>query len=265
MESWISEQTKLSISQFDQQIAKYYPDSSKYFSDPHEFFNGLTNLWNYLDAVKMIDWGAYLKNQTIALDIGGGTGWLSGFISKFDSVEKVILVDSNKRSLTDMAPEMIRLIKGKHEKICFVEGLFSPLLAQDSSVDVVLVCSALHHADNLVALLKEINRILKKDGLLFILNETPYSTIKFLSSITKQFIIITRDILFKKFKPISTSISSAGFLYDPFLNDRAYPLWYFKKAIKESHFSIIELIKTGLPTLKDEKGTELTHFICKKL
>jgi len=82
MESWISEQTKLSISQFDQQIAKYYPDSSKYFSDPHEFFNGLTNLWNYLDAVKMIDWGAYLKNQTIALDIGGGTGWAKRFYLK---------------------------------------------------------------------------------------------------------------------------------------------------------------------------------------
>jgi len=264
MESWISEQTKLSISQFDRQIAKYYPDSVKYFNDPHEFFNGLTNLWNYLDAVEVIDWNAYLKDKTICLDIGGGTGWLSGFISKFDKVEKVVMVDSNKRSLTDMAPEMIRLIKGKHEKICFVEGLFSPLLTQDSSVDAVFVCSALHHADNAVILLKEINRILKKDGLLFILNETPYSTIKFLSAITRQFLIITRDMLLRKFKPVSTTISSAGFLYDPFLNDKAYPLWYFEKAIKTCGFSIVELIKTGLPTLKNQKGPELTHFICKK-
>ncbi len=265
MESWIVEQTKLSISQFDQEIAKYYPDSVKYYNNPSEFFNGLTTLWNYLDAVKAINWGLYLKNKTIAIDVGGGTGWLSAFISKFDSVEKVIMVDSSMYSLTIMAPEIIRLMKGEQEKIFFVEGLFFPLLVEDSLVDAVFLCSSLHHAGNLSVLLKEVNRILKKEGLLFILNETPYSTAKFLSAITKQFIIIARDILLMKFKPISTSISSCGFLYDPFLNDKAYPLWYFEKAIKASGFSLIELIKTGLPTLKNKKGPELTHFICRKI
>jgi ubiquinone/menaquinone biosynthesis C-methylase UbiE len=212
----------------------------------------------------MVNWDLYLKNGTHAADLGGGTGWLSAFISKFSQIDKIILVDSNRATLAVMAPGMIKLMSGRPEKISFVEGLFFPLLAKDSSLDAVFICSSLHHADNMVGLLKEINRVLKKEGMLFILNETPFTSINFFLSITKQFLIISRDVLFKKFKPVSPSVSSSGFLYDPFLNDKSYPLWYFKKAIEISGFSVVELVKTGLTTVKNEKGPELTHFICRK-
>lgn len=263
-ESWITEQAKIEIIRIDEQGANNYPDIFKYFRDPFVFLNGLTKQWNYLSAVKMVNWDLYLKEKSVVLDIGGGVGWLSAFISKFAKVEKVILVDYNKYYLTEMAPRIISLMQGRQEKVLLVEGFFTPLLNEDASVDMVLICSSLHHAENLVYLLKEASRVLKKDGLLFVLNETPESTMLFIFNLFKQFIFIFRDVLLRKFRPISVSISSGGIIYDPILHDKTYPLWYFKEAIHTSGFSLVELIKTGLPTLKNKKGPELVHFVCRK-
>jgi ubiquinone/menaquinone biosynthesis C-methylase UbiE len=160
-------------------------------------------------------------------------------------------------------PQVVKFMEGRQEKIVPIEGLFTPLLFRDGFLDVVVASSALHHADSLDGVLKEIRRTLKKDGLLFVLNETPSSRLGHVLLITKAVIKIFANVLLQNYKSISQSVSSSGYLCDPYLGDRDYPLWYWKNSIERSGFSIIEHVDTRLPTVKNGKGTSLVHLICK--
>lgn len=103
-------------------------------------------------------------------------GWLTGYLSKLESVSTVYALDSSKYFLLKMMPKIVMLMGGgRQEKIVPIEGLFTPLMFEDGALDVVVASSVLHHADSLEAVLREIKRVLKEDGLLVILNETPSS------------------------------------------------------------------------------------------
>jgi len=265
MNSWINKQMEFAVSQFDQSIETHYRESAHYFRNPGDFYHGITQLWNYLDAIKMIDWKHYLKTDSTVLDLAGGTGWLSAYLSQFDEVAKIYNVDSSRYFLTTMMPELVQLMNGNREKIEPIEGIFSPLLFDDGSLDVVVVSSSLHHADSMELILKEIHRVLKKEGLLFILNETPFSSSRYALSLIKQFLVIMKNAVLRRYISASPHISSSGFLYDPVLGDKAYPTWYWEKAITNARFALIEVQDTKLFTLKAQKnGLHLVHFLCKK-
>jgi ubiquinone/menaquinone biosynthesis C-methylase UbiE len=265
IKSWINEQTEMATARFDDSVASNYRDSARYFRNPHDFYEGITQLWNYLDAVKLIDWERYLNPASVVLDLAGGTGWLSAYLSQFHQITKIYNVDSSKFFLTKMMPELVRLMNGRHDKIEPIEGIFSPLLFDDGSLDIVVVSSSMHHADSLERVLKEIHRVLKKDGLLFIVNETPFSNIRYALSMIKQFLSIMTNTVFHRYRPFSPSISSSGFLYDPVLGDKTYPCWYWERAITGSGFGIIEVQDTKLRTVKaHRKGLSLVHFLCRK-
>jgi len=265
MNNWIIKQTEFNISQFDKAMEIHYPESANYLKDPRQFYVRIVEQCNYLDAIKIINWSKYLKNNSTVLDLGGGAGWLSAYLSKLDTVSKIYLLDSSKYFLHTMMPKIVQLMDGKADKIIAIEGLFSPLFFEDNSLDVVVICSSLHHSDNMEYLLREIYRVLKHDGLLFILNEIPHSYFRYLMSIIKQFIKITANTVLCRYKTISASISSSGFLYDPYLQDKSYPKWYWDKAIRLAGFDLVSFIKTGMFTLKNERrGIKLAHFICEK-
>ena len=261
--NWIYKQTDLNVAQFDRAMETHYPESRVYIHDPQEHVARICDQCNYLDAIKLIDWKAYFRRDCSIMDLGCGGGWLTGYLSKFDSVKTIYALDSSKHYLMEMMPQVVKLMDGKQEKIVPIEGLFMPLLFQDGFLDVVVASSSLHHADSLDGVLKEIRRTLKRDGLLFVLNETPSSRFGHMLLITKAVIKIFANVLLRNYKPISQSVSSSGYLCDPYLGDRDYPLWYWKNAIERSGFSIIEHVDTLLPTVKNGQGTSLVHLICK--
>lgn len=190
-------------------------------------------------------------------------GWLSAYLSKFDEVASIYALDSSKYFLYTMMPGILKIMNSQENKITSVEGLFSPLLLENGSLDVVVASSVLHHTDGLEALLKEIRRVLKRNGFLIILNETPVSGTRHLMSVTKAFLKIFRNLLLRSYMPSSPAISSSGYLYDPMLGDRDYPLWYWMTAIQNAGFIVEDVVDTQLPTVKGSKGRYLTHFICK--
>jgi SAM-dependent methyltransferase len=261
--SWIHEQTEFNISQFDKAMEASCPESRTYIYDPKEYLSRISEQCNYLDAVKLIDWKSCLRKDCFILDLGCGGGWLTGYLSKLESVSTVYALDSSKYFLLDMMPEIVRLMGGRPEKIVQIEGLFTPLMFEDGALDVVVASSVLHHADSLEAVLREINRVLKKDGLLVILNETPSSGIRHVLSLSKAFMNIFRNAFLHNYKSISASISSCGYLYDPSLGDRDYALWYWREALTRAGFSIIDTVDSGMPTVKKKKGRSLTHFLCR--
>lgn len=265
MISWIGKQIEDNIFQFDDNMETYNPGSKRYLRDPKSFLSRIVDESNYLDAVKMVNWDDYIPDKCDLLDLAGGTGWLSAYLSRHENVSKIYLVDSSKYYLQKMLPGIIELMNGNNDKIIPIEGLFSPMYFEDNSLDVVVVCSSLHHAENMGSLLKEIKRVLKDRGFLLILNETPHGYWGYLSAVAKQFIRILLNTLLRRHKEVSPSISSSGYLYDPYLQDKAYPMWYWNVTLKKAGFNIANLIKTGLFTLKsDKKGLPLTHFICVK-
>jgi SAM-dependent methyltransferase len=264
--SWVAKQAESVVSQWDNAIELHYPEFLKMWRDPEENYRCLHEKWNLLNAVKLVDWKRYLdKEHCTILELGAGTGWLTAYLSKFQNVSSILAIDSSEYFIKNMIPHIISKMGGDSSKIRTVKGLFTPILLDSNCLDYIVASSALHHADNLENTLVEANRVLKENGILFILNEMPYSTITYLHVIMKQFIKIMGNSAFKKYRGYSQQISSAGFLYDPLLGDKGYPLWYWKKALNAAHFIIIDIIETPFyPLQADKKGIFLHHIICKK-
>lgn len=260
--TWIYKQTEFNVSQWDQSMETHYPETRRWLSNPDDHFVRLCQESNYLDAVKLIDWNSYLDKSSQILDMGCGGGWLTGYLSALESVRVVYALDSSRRFLTELVPHIAKRMGGSLEKIITIEGLFTPLLFENASLDVVVASSALHHAESLEGVLKEARRVLKKDGLLFIMNETPRPWMRYVLSLTLSFAKIIRKVIVRDYASVSPSISACGYLYDPYLGDKSYPMWYWKEAIRRSGFSILEVMNTGLPTIKGKRGASLTHFIC---
>jgi SAM-dependent methyltransferase len=258
--NWIHKQTEINISQFD----KAMEDSSQmYIHDSKEYLARISEQCNYLDAVKLVDWKSCLKMGCSVLDLGCGGGWLTGYLSKFECVRTVYALDSSKYFLWEMMPEIIKLMEGRQEKIVPIEGLFTPLMFEDGALDVVVASSVLHHAESLETVLREIKRVLKRNGLLLVLNETPSSGIRHTLSLSKAFMEVFLNAALHNYRSISVSISSCGYLYDPKLGDRDYPLWYWREALARAGFSMVDTVDSGVPTLKDKKGRNLIHFLCR--
>ena len=262
--NWVVRQTAHSIAQFEKSMETHYPQTARYLYDPEKYYVRVTKECNYLDAVKAVEWDKFLKPGSEILDLGGGSGWVSAFLSKHQNIAKVYLLDSSRHFL-GMMPAIVALAQGKVEKISAIEGLFLPLFFPDDSLDAVVICSSLHHADNMEDLLKEIRRVLKNDGHLFILNETPAGDLSYLKRVIKESGKIFLNTVTRKYMAVSPALSSSGFLYDPYLHDKAYPLWYWREAITRSGLRLVSLIDTGMPTVKgDKKDVKLKHFICQK-
>jgi SAM-dependent methyltransferase len=162
-------------------------------------------------------------------------------------------------------PGVIDIMNGEANKITPIKGMFSPLLIEDKSLDLIVASAAVHHADNLELLLHEMRLKLRDGGYLIILNETPSSSFRYFARLCFAFSKIFFKTLLKKYEITSQKISSSGFEYDPYLGDRSYPLWYWKEAISRSGFEIVEFIDTGLPTVKNTNEITLNHFICKAI
>jgi ubiquinone/menaquinone biosynthesis C-methylase UbiE len=264
-DKWIGQQVNLSTQQWDAALTEFYPETKIWMSSPGEYVRHLTQECNYLRATKAIPWDYYLKENSTVLDLGCGGGWLSAFLSSNKRVKQITAVDSSQNYLNNYLPQVVEIMDGHIEKIKTVQGLFSPIIIESDSLDIVVISSAIHHADNLQGVMEECRRVLKKDGYLFILNETPSYNYYFIYEVTKSFIKILIKTIFRKYEKYSQKISSAGYLYDPYLGDCDYPLWYWEKSISESGLELQKKINSGLSTIGDNNDRKLTHFICKKI
>lgn len=264
-DSWIVAQALHGVSQFDQAMMNSYPDSQASLQGAREYLGTIGDVCNYIAAVEQVDWVRYVPQGAKVLDIGCGGGWLTAMLSRLDSVQTIYPLDSSKHFLRTLLPQVMELMHGHPDKVSVIEGLFEPLYFDDGALDVVVASSALHHADNLEAVLSGIRRSLKPGGLLFVLNETPWPGYRHLVSICVAAVRIVWDLLREKYRPASPSISSSGYLYDPKLGDRDYPLWYWQKALASAGFSVESVVDTGLPTVKGSKGRSLIHFVCRAI
>src|SRR3989344_280903 len=97
----------------------------------------------------------YAKEKNLKiLDLGCGTGAVMKFLDSKDY--KVCGVDTNDAALDYCSEKRLEVKKGEAENINF----------DDNAFDIVLALDLLEHLDSPEKSIREINRILKKDGLL---------------------------------------------------------------------------------------------------
>jgi ubiquinone/menaquinone biosynthesis C-methylase UbiE len=267
MDSWLAKQSQINTEQWDQSLINFYPDATQWMNDPVSYLNRLTVECNYLAAAKLIDWNKYLVPNSVVLDIGCGGGWLTAYLSQNNKVKNIVAVDSSENYLKKFLPIVVSQLSGDYSKVETVQGLFTPILLKDNSVDLIVISSALHHAESISNVLVEFKRVLKTGGFLIILNENPISNLSYLYKISKSFINTFVKTVIQKYNPYVQKISSGGLLYDPYLGDVIYPEWYWCKAISSSGFNLIQCIDSNLAPLaitSGKKGNSLKHFVCQK-
>lgn len=139
-------------------------------SDTREFFNRVAPEWedlrrgyydesviNRLNEMKLLG-----ENMTV-LDLGAGDGYLSRAVA--GSVKKVIAVDISGEMLRELAK------KAGAEGIANIETLESDVCDMPlpgSSVDLVCANMFLHHIEEPELAIKEMNRVLKSRGKVFL-------------------------------------------------------------------------------------------------
>lgn len=107
---------------------------------------------------------------------GAGCFWLSSYLSSFDEVEEIIGVELSENRILAFRDIALSLFLGvKKNKIKYVVGDMHELNIPDNSVDLVVCDAVLHHADNLVAVLRECHRVLKSGGWFVALREPSIS------------------------------------------------------------------------------------------
>ena len=105
-------------------------------------------------------------NQKKALDIGAGTGNLTG---------KLLAMGYNVTA-TDISPEMCEILRKKYRlympgKLRVFNSPIEELTSNDSEFDLITSYSVLHHLPNYVSALKILTRYLKIGGVMYIDHE----------------------------------------------------------------------------------------------
>jgi len=263
--NWISEQTLQGLAQFDQAMKTACNDSNSYLKNGETYLKRIGDECNYIRALENLNWSGYLLQDAHVLDLGCGGGWLTAILSKLEKISKLYAVDSSYYFLQTLLPQVFAQMEGQLDKVEVIEGLFQPLLFEDATFDAVVASSAVHHAENLENLLKEMRRVIKPGGYMFLVNETPWSGWRHAVSVAACAARTLLDLLLQKYRATSPAVSASGYLYDPVLGDRDYPIWYWIEATKAAGFAVEEVMDSGLPTVAGSKGRSLKHFICRAI
>jgi ubiquinone/menaquinone biosynthesis C-methylase UbiE len=262
-QSWIERQTAQMIAQWDRTLNDRYPETAAWSDSPAEYVTHLTRICNYLNAAAQIDFAAYLPNHATVMDLGCGGGWLTAHLSTMAKIDTIYALDSSGRYLEALVPKVADIMGGERNKVVPIHGVFSPILLPDDSLDAVAASSVLHHADNLESMLREIRRVLKPDGTLFILNECPMTSVQHLKAVSKVFVKMFLALSRKTYVANPQSISAGAYLEEPYLGDRCYPKWYWQQAIQRADLRIERVVDSGMATVPGSGGLHLTHFVCK--
>ena len=112
------------------------------------------------------------------LEIGAGGAWLSAELSKLPNVVEIVVTDFSPKLLKEQAPKIFRLLNANTAKITRTPGDFHKLDFPGNRFDFVVCSAVLHHATNMVQVLREVKRVLKPGGRLVAIREPVWPLMK---------------------------------------------------------------------------------------
>ena len=113
----------------------------------------------------------------IAADIGAGSCWLAGQVSRVSQVDRVYAQDLSEGFLNRVGVRVFLDQGGDLSKLTFVTSDFNDLPLPDGSLDTAFLFAALHHSLSPIPTLREVLRCLKPGGTLFI-HESPVAQLR---------------------------------------------------------------------------------------
>jgi SAM-dependent methyltransferase len=228
-------------------------------------------LWRFLDqnthlvdAVRAFDWAALCPARATVLDLGCGSGWLAGLLTREPAVERVIAWDSSRHLLDAVLPATVALVGGDLGRVERVCGDFLPLLLEDASIDVIAMSSAFHHSDRPGPLLDEMRRVLRPGGVAVLANETPWGRLQMIAWSAR---LVLATLARRRY---DGHLASDHVLYDSALGDYARTLSQWRELFARHRFSC-EVVDTGLPSYKPHfrrrtpLQPSLAHFVLRPL
>ena len=248
-------------------IREYYPQFAAEWSDPDEHLAAHRVKWNLIEAAKDLDWPRLLgsRRRMQVLDLGCGTGWLSAILSRFEQIESIVALDSDSHNLQVMLPAVVSALGGDAARIKPTRGLFQPLPFEDASLDLVVASSAVHHATDIISLFLELRRVVKDDGLIVALNETPSQNWFQILRMARSALRAVAENLTGNIRRFGPRVTSLGVLYDPYLGDVAYSWKQWDFIFRSSGLSYQAHVTPFYPYKQgDAQRAKLTHFICRK-
>jgi ubiquinone/menaquinone biosynthesis C-methylase UbiE len=234
--------------------------SSKYWNDEEEeakkewyILNGNSHkLISYLkekstlfDEYESVIRFAEDKNCQVkgyGVDIAAGVCWTTALLSRNDMVEKIYAVELSKHRLLRVAPAVFELFNASKSKIIRILGSFYSLKFSDESIDFCLMSQAFHHASETVKMLAEVRRVLKPNGFILIIGETPISNLKYFRAFVKNFIKMSmplprfRSTVIYKFLPSIQDLFPANAT----TGDHHYHILDYYRIFHENGFRLIE-------------------------
>jgi len=146
------------------------------FADEGEWLRSVTNDFpKYLPFLKE-HCGLQFFGRII--EIGAGGAWLSAELSKQPRVVEIVATDFSQRLLQEQAPKVFALLNANAAKITRMPGDFHQLDFASDSFDFVVSSAVLHHADNIVQVLREAKRLLKPGGRFVAIREPVWPLVK---------------------------------------------------------------------------------------
>jgi SAM-dependent methyltransferase len=112
------------------------------------------------------------------LEIGAGAAWFSAELSKLPKVVEVIATDFSPKLLKEQAPKVFELLEARTAKIIRMPADFHKLDFRDNYFDFVVCSAVLHHAVNIVTVLREVKRVLKPGGQVVAIREPVWPLMK---------------------------------------------------------------------------------------
>lgn len=119
--------------------------------------------------------GKYIKSMSeekniSILDVGSGTGFVGDLLIKYlNKGDSFICYDLSPNMLAKASEKLMN--KYPEATYRFLKGDAETLPFEDTSLDVITINAVLHHLPNYPSLLKEIDRVLKREGLLIVAHE----------------------------------------------------------------------------------------------
>lgn len=155
-------------------------------------------------------------NNKYILSLCAGTCWLeSWLINEYKNIKHITAVDFSHHRIHKLAPLTLEHYKIPKSKMTLIWGDILDLKIESNSQDIVLLSQAFHHIDQPKHLLREIKRVLKRDGRVVIIGEHFFGNKIYLKRFIKHF---AKYILnYKKYRTLHSFIPSWNDLFPPSL------------------------------------------------
>jgi ubiquinone/menaquinone biosynthesis C-methylase UbiE len=140
------------------------------------------------DAIKFSALDKETRLDIEVADLASGTCWASAIISKLPQVKNIHSVEISKHRIELLAAPTFKMLNGEESKLKRYIGSFYDLKFEDESMDYIFLSQAFHHAEMPIMLLKECNRILKKNGKLILIGEHYIENKKYVISVLKYWL-----------------------------------------------------------------------------